>query len=72
MSAMDDRNLANANDEKAKRREKQNFYDIDNSYFTFNDADKRRALESTPATFHGSVHQQKVDIVQSTSKSCLY
>ena len=55
MSAIDDRNLANANDEKAKRREKQNFYDIDNSYFTFNDADKRRALESTPATFNGSV-----------------
>ena len=42
---MDDTNLANAN-EKAKRREKQNFYDIDNSsYFTSNaDADKRRAL----------------------------
>ena len=71
MSAMDDRNLANASDEKAKRREKQNFYDIDNIYFTFNDTDKRRApLESTPATFHGrSVHQQKVDIQSTRSKS---
>ena len=43
MSAMDDTNLANAN-EKAKRREMQNFHDIDNSYVTCNDADKRRAL----------------------------
>ena len=58
MSAMDETNLANAN-EKAKRREKQNLHGIDNSYVTFNDADKRRALESTPATFNGSVHQQK-------------
>ena len=55
---MDETNLANAN-EKAKRREKQNLHGIDNSYVTFNDADKRRALESTPATFNGSVHQQK-------------
>jgi hypothetical protein len=70
MSAMDDTHLANAN-EKAKRREKQNFYDIDNRYCTFNDADKTRALENTPATFNGSIDQQKVDL-QSTSKSCLY
>ena len=54
MSAMDDTNLAYAN-EQAERREKQSFYNIDNSYVTFNDADKRRALESTPATFNGSV-----------------
>ena len=67
---MDDTNLAYAN-EQAERREKQSFYNIDNSYVTFNDADKRRALESTPTMFNGSVHQQKVDFVQSTSKSCL-